>query len=181
MIIGKTFIKDLVLIQRFKKKDKRGYLERLYCDDTLKKKIKFKKFVQVNHTLTKNKGTVRGLHFQTGKFMDAKIVSCIKGQVWDVAVDLRKNSKTFLKFFHICLSEKNSLSLFIPKGFAHGFQALMPNSEMIYFHSSNYNKKNEDGLNILDPKINIKWPIPIKTLSRKDRNYKFIDNNFKGY
>jgi len=181
MIIDKTFIKDLVLIKRFKKKDNRGYLERLYCDEKLKKKIKFKKFVQVNHTLTKNKGTVRGLHFQKGKYADAKIVSCIKGEVWDVAVDLRKNSKTFLQYFYIRLSEKNSLSLFIPKGFAHGFQALKPNSEMIYFHSSNYNKKSEDGLNISDPKINIKWPIPIKTLSKKDKHHKFLNNNLKGY
>ena len=108
------------------------------------------------------------------------MVSCIKGKIFDVIVDLRKNSKTFLKTYSEILSEKNQKSLIVPKGFAHGFQALEDNCEILYFHSENYNSDYEDGIKYNDPQLSIKWPKNTTKISKRDDNFKLILENFKG-
>ena len=183
--MGQFVIQNLNLLgtKKIKKKkyqDKRGYLSRVFCYEELKKnKINFN-IKQINITLTKKKGTIRGLHFQLPPHSEIKMVSCIKGKIFDVIVDLRKNSKTFLKTYSEILSEKNQKSLIVPKGFAHGFQALEDNCEILYFHSENYNSDYEDGIKYNDPQLSIKWPKNTTNISKRDDNFKLILENFKG-
>ena len=120
------------------------------------------------------------MHFQNPPFAEIKIVSCIKGEVWDVAVDLRKGSPTFLHYYDVYLSENNHRCFFIPEGFAHGFQTLAPNCEMLYFHTEEYNIDAEGIINSIDPRISIKWPKIITDRSERDNNSPMLDKNFLG-
>lgn len=175
-----TPLKDLKVIKRNPKGDERGFLERLYCQKTLNSLTNNKNIVQINHTLTEKKFAVRGLHFQDFPYSEIKIVSCLKGKIWDVAVDLRKDSPTFLKHHGVILSEENFSSLFIPEGFAHGFQTLLPNCELIYFHTEYYNPSHEGGLHPLDPSLGIEWPMKISQLSERDKGHKMLNKKFIG-
>jgi len=175
-----TSIKDLKLVQRKPLEDPRGFLSRIYCAESFKAFGVNKTIAQINHTLTQNKGTVRGLHFQYAPHAEAKLVSCIKGQVYDVAVDLRKDSPTFLKWHAEVLSADNHRSLLIPEGFAHGFQTLTENCELIYLHTETYHPSAEGALNVLDSALKINWPLPIVELSERDRKHAMIDGKFQG-
>jgi dTDP-4-dehydrorhamnose 3,5-epimerase len=160
--------------------DERGYLERLFCSVELKKFFGNNEIKQINHTHTKKIGSVRGLHFQYPPYADKKIITCIKGSIFDIAVDLRKKSPTFLQYHAEVLSDKNFKSFFIPEGFAHGFQTMEDDCELLYFHSAEYNSDFESGININDPRLNIMLPKPILNLSERDKNLAFIDENFVG-
>ena len=177
--IEKTTFKDLLILSQHRHDDSRGCFVKLYSSNFIikKKKINLK---QVNFSLNKKKGTMRGMHYQIGKFAEEKIVTCVKGKIYDVVVDLRVKSKTYLKWFKIILTPKGKKSLFVPKGFAHGFQTLEDNSEIIYVHSSIHKKKYERTINLFDPKINIKWPIKEYKISQKDKDQNLINNNFRG-
>lgn len=175
-----TPLDGLTLVQRNAIEDHRGFLSRLYCADEFGKAGINKPIIQINHTLTRQKGAVRGLHFQHQPFMETKLVSCLKGEVFDVAVDLRRDSATYLHWHGEILSAENRKSLFIPEGFAHGFQALTEDCELIYLHSAPYRPEAEDMLNVADPRLNISWILPIMCLSERDRNRPFIDNHFQG-
>ncbi len=159
--------------------DDRGSFSRVYCEKELKE-ISNISIKQINHSATKDKGTVRGMHFQYEPNSEAKMAKCIRGSVFDVVVDIRKESPTFLKTFSIELTEKNQKMIYIAKGFAHGFQTLEDNTELLYFHSTEYTPANEGALNIKDPLLNIKWPLDIINLSKRDKEHKFLDNSFKG-
>jgi dTDP-4-dehydrorhamnose 3,5-epimerase len=128
----------------------------------------------INKSNTLMPGTIRGMHFQSGVHAEDKIVSCIAGKVFDVAVDIRPESKTFLSWFGIELSAENNIALLIPAGFAHGFQSLEKNSEIIYSVTSKYDKLAEYGLHPLDTSVNIKWPLDCSDMSDKDANHPFI-------
>ena len=180
LTLCKTHITGLQTIKRHPLNDERGYLERMFCQDTLKVLLKEKTIRQINHTLTHKEGLVRGLHFQYGNHKEIKIVSCLKGMVWDVAVDLRKGSPTFLKYHAVILSEDNLQSFFIPEGFAHGFQTLTTDCEMMYFHTADYNDNKEGAINALDPLITIKWPKPITERSERDIGHKMLSKDFLG-
>jgi dTDP-4-dehydrorhamnose 3,5-epimerase len=156
--------------------DNRGSFERFFCKNEMSAIGFTKEIVQINHSINSLKGTVRGLHFQKEPFAETKIIKCIKGGIFDVIVDLRENSSTFLNWYGVELTDKNSKMLIIPEGFAHGFQTLEDNSELIYFHTNYYNKNSECALNILDPFLEIKLPIEISEISDKDKNHKFIEN-----
>jgi dTDP-4-dehydrorhamnose 3,5-epimerase len=175
-----TPLAGLKVIQRKLIEDDRGFLSRFYCAEEFKTFGMHKPINQINHTLTHQKGAVRGLHFQQQPFAEIKLVSCIKGEVLDVAVDLRKNSPTFLYWHSEVLSEKNHRSLFIPEGFAHGFQTLTNDCELIYLHTAPYMKVAEAALNVTDPRLNIKWPLEITELSERDRSHPMIKNDFEG-
>lgn len=175
-----TSIKDLKVVERKPIGDVRGFLSRMYCAESFITLGMNKPISQVNHTLTKVRGAVRGLHFQYAPYAETKLVSCIKGEVYDVAVDLRKNSPTFLKWHAEILSADNNRSLLIPEGFAHGFQTLSENCELIYFHTEAYHPSAEGALNALDSTLKIKWPLPITELSERDRKHAMIDESFKG-
>ncbi len=170
----------LVLVQRRVMEDDRGFLSRFFCVDEFREAGINKPIAQINHTLTRKKGAVRGLHFQFPPHAEIKLVSCLSGEIWDVAVDLRRDSPTFLKWHSEILSAKNRKSLLIPEGFAHGFQTLTEDCELIYLHTASYYPKAEGALNVADHKLNIAWPLPISDLSARDQNHPFIDNNFQG-
>ena len=154
--------------------DDRGDFFRLFCEEEFKDQNIFNNLNQINLSTSARKGTVRGLHYQTSPFSEQKIVTCIKGKIWDVAVDIRKESPTYLKWISLELSAENYTSILIPEGFAHGFQTLESNSEILYFSSKPYMKEFERGINPLDKKLKINWPIKISNISFKDKNQKFL-------
>jgi len=160
-------------------KDERGSFSRVFCQEEMAN-INQENFVQVNHSITRKKGTVRGMHFQYPPNTEVKMVKCIKGSVLDIIIDIRADSPTFLKSHKEVLSAENMKMVYIPKGFAHGFQTLEDDSELLYFHSSVYTPGNEGALNAQDPLLNIKWPLDITDISKKDVQHSLIDMNFKG-
>ncbi len=180
MKFTKTYISNLLIIDLDLIKDNRGWFSRSFCENEFKKIGFNERFVQHNHSFNKYKGTMRGMHFQLEPQNEAKMIRCISGKVFDVAVDLRKGSSTFLKWFGIELSEFNKKMIFIPRGFGHGFLTLEDKSELIYYHSESYNKDLDSGFSFLDPLVNIKWPNRIKIISEKDRNLPNIPTNFIG-
>lgn len=175
-----TALKGLLVVQRKAIEDERGFLSRFYCAEEFAQAGMNKPIAQINHTLTRKKGAVRGLHFQHAPHAEIKLVSCLKGEIWDVAVDLRKGSPTFLQWHAAVLSAANRKSLLIPEGFAHGFQALTEDCELIYLHTSAYQPTSEGALNAADPELGIAWPLAISEISDRDRNHKLIEQSFQG-
>lgn len=175
-----TRLPDLKLVQRKAIEDHRGFLSRFYCVEEFAAAGISKLVAQINHTLTRKKGAVRGLHFQHPPHAETKFVSCLKGEIFDVAVDLRKGSPTFLQWHGEILSAANRKSLMIPEGYAHGFQALTEDCELIYLHTASYHSEAEGALNVADPRLNITWPLLIDDLSERDRSHPFVDQNFQG-
>lgn len=180
MYFQKTKIKGLFIIKPNIISDSRGYFERLFCKKEFKKKGLEKNICQINHTLTKIKGTIRGMHYQISPEEEDKIVTCIKGKIFDVAIDIRKKSKTFLDWQGFILDSKNRKMIYIPKGFAHGFQTLSNNCELLYFHTAYYNKNTERTIKYNDSKINIKWKIEVKNISKKDSTVSLLKQDFSG-
>ena len=176
-----TMLPGLTLIQRKKMEDQRGFFSRFYCFEEFTALGVHTPVVQINHTLTLQAGAVRGLHYQRAPFAEVKIVSCLKGEVYDVAVDLRRDSETFLRWHGEILSAENARSLLIPEGFAHGFQALTTDCELLYLHSAPYHPPSEGALNVLDPSLSIDWPLPISELSERDSLHPFIAADFEGF
>ncbi|BAN35476.1 dTDP-4-dehydrorhamnose 3,5-epimerase [Sulfuricella denitrificans skB26] len=175
-----TPLVGLMVVQRKVIEDYRGLLSRLYCVEEFCAAGINKPIAQINHTITHNKGAVRGLHFQHPPHTETKLVSCLTGAIWDVAVDFRRNSPTFLQWHGETLSAENRKSLFIPEGFAHGFQTLTEDCELIYLHTAAYRPDAEGALNVADPRLNITWPLPIDDLSERDRNHSFIGLDSQG-
>lgn len=161
-------------------RDHRGWFARFFCKDEFLQIGHDREWVQLNHSVTFEKATIRGMHFQLPPYQEIKMVRCIAGTVYDVIVDLRKGSATFLQWFGAELSEDNQHMMYIPAGFAHGFQTLTDNCQLIYHHSEKYTPQAESGLRFDDPAVNIKWPLPLKTISDKDAQYPYIDAHFKG-
>lgn len=174
-----TDFNGLYIIEPNKFIDERGSFSRVYCEIEMKD-IFCKNIKQINHSVTKNKGTVRGLHFQYEPNSEIKMVKCIRGSIYDVVVDIRKNSPTFLKHFTVELTEKNQKMIHIPKGFAHGFQTLEDDVELLYLHSNIYTPDKEGALNIKDPQLDIKWPFTVTHLSNRDKNHPFLNRKFEG-
>jgi dTDP-4-dehydrorhamnose 3,5-epimerase len=173
-------ISGLKLIETKPIIDDRGFFQRLLCTKDLEEIGLEKEIVNVNHSKTKEIGAIRGMHFQYHPASEVKIVKCIKGSIFDVAIDIRKDSHTFLQYFGVKLSDSNNKMLYIPEGFAHGFQSLSEDTEIIYFVTSYYSSKLESGLNPFDNKINIDWPLKCKKISEKDKNAILINNEFIG-
>lgn len=173
-------LKGLWVVHRKPVKDQRGFFCRFFCAEEFQTVGLKKPIAQINHTYTLGKGAIRGLHFQYPPYAEGKIVSCLRGEVYDVAVDIRKSSPTFLQWHGEILSAVNQRSLLIPEGFAHGFQTLADNCELLYLHSEAFYSQAESGLHIADPRIGIVWPIAMTELSERDRNHSFIDPDFKG-
>lgn len=175
-----TPLAGLKVLQRNPIEDSRGFFCRFFCADELQLAGLHKPITQINHTLTSKAGAVRGLHFQFPPHTETKIVSCLKGEIFDVAVDLRRGSPTFLQWYAEILSGKNFKSLLIPEGFAHGVQALCEDCELMYLHSESFHPESEGGFNIADPRLAIQWPLAITEISDRDRQHSFIDQNFQG-
>lgn len=175
-----TPLRGLYLIHHEILNDERGLFARTFCKEEFKKIGFEKEFVQFNHSFNLLEGTVRGMHFQNSPFSETKLIRCIQGKVFDVAVDIRKNSSTFLQYFGVELSAENMFSILIPEGFAHGFQTLVKDTSLIYHHTQFYTQNVDAGLRYDDIALGIKWQLPPTNVSPKDRTYKLIDNNFKG-
>lgn len=160
--------------------DERGMFARIFCKREFEEKNLMTNFVQINHSLTKKKGSIRGMHFQFPPYAEIKIIKCLKGSVFDVVIDLRKDSPTFLQWHGEILSAENMKAFYVPKGFAHGFQTLEDDCELLYLHSELYTPSGEGAIRYDDPKINIKWPSTPTEISEKDQIHPFIDEKFKG-
>lgn len=169
-------IEGLCVIQPTVYGDERGYFMETYSQKDMAEAGINEIFVQDNQSSSK-KGVLRGLHFQI-KFPQAKLVRVVKGEVFDVAVDLRKDSKTFGKWYGLCLSAENKTQFFIPKGFAHGFLVLSDEAEFCYKVTDFYHPGDEGGLAFNDPKIGIVWPQLVTNVQSKEGQYQMIDGTF---
>ncbi len=170
----------LVLVKRHPLTDERGFLSRIFCNQELAAAGWTQPVAQINHTQTARRGTVRGLHYQRAPHGETKLVSCLCGEVWDVAVDLRAESPTFLGWHAEFLSKDNGHAMLIPQGFAHGFQALTDGVELLYCHSVAYAPDAEAGLNACDPRLAISWPLPIAGRSERDAGLAPLADEFGG-
>ena len=173
-MIKKTNFKDLIIFENISFKDSRGYFKELLKERDLKKKFLF------TVMSFSKKNVIRGLHLQT-KESQGKFVSVLKGKIFDVAVDMRKNSKTFGKHFKSILSEKNNKSIYIPPGFAHGFCSLDKENYVIYACTNYRNKNSETGIIFNDKDLKIKWPVKKPIISPKDKKNltfkEYLNNN----
>lgn len=177
MLFLQTNFKDLFIIEPTIKGDERGWFMRTYSEDLFQKNIPFfdSKWVQMNHSFSKTRGTFRGLHFQKAPYIETKLIRCISGKVIDYVVDIRKDSNTYLKTFNIELSSENKKMLLVPKGFAHGFFTIEDNTELIYLHDEFYNPSFESGINFNDPKIDITLPFAPVIVSERDLSHPYLD------
>lgn len=170
----------LKLIEHQRLGDSRGFLSRLFCDEELVTAGWHKPIAQINHTYTAQRGAVRGMHYQQPPHAEMKLVTCLHGEVWDVAVDLRAGSPSFLQWHAEILSADNYRAMLIPEGFSHGFQALSNNVQLLYCHNVAHSPETEAALNAQDPRLAIKWPLAITELSIRDANHGLIDTKFEG-
>jgi dTDP-4-dehydrorhamnose 3,5-epimerase len=180
MKFEKTNLAGSYVVNIIASTDERGWFARTFDKDEFKKINFGGEWVQINHSFTNKTGTVRGMHYQLSPFAEVKLVRCIAGAVYDVIIDLRKNSATFLQWFGIELSAENKKMIYIPEGFAHGFQTLADNCELIYHHSQIYKPGFEGGIIYDDQMINIQWPGKVTNISTRDEEHNYLPNNFEG-
>lgn len=175
MLYRETGLKDAYLIDLEKRGDERGFFARFFCAEEFSKKGLKSQFVQVNNSLSGQKGTLRGIHYQTSPKAEVKVVRCIQGALWDLIVDLRPESPTFKKWFGAELSAENRRMMYVPEGFGHAFITLEDNTEALYLVSEYYSPEHEKGLRFDDPAFNIKWPEKPVVISDKDLKHPFFD------
>lgn len=169
MKVIETEIKDLYMIEPQVFGDNRGWFMESWSQKKMEEAGLFYNFVQDSHSFSEKKGTLRGLHFQKGSSSQAKLVRCVRGAVLDVAVDLRKNSKTYKKWVGCILSEENKKQFLIPRGFAHGFLTLTDNVEFVYKADNYYDPQADRNIIWNDEEINVDWGIENPILSEKDK------------
>jgi dTDP-4-dehydrorhamnose 3,5-epimerase len=175
-----TPVADLLMAQSRTHQDERGAFARLFCEQELSSVLGARKIVQINHSRTDAVGAIRGLHFQRAPHAEMKLVRCIKGKVWDVAVDLRPQSPSYKRWYAQELSPQNAHMMVIPEGFAHGFQVLEAGSELLYLHTAFYKSEAEGGVRYDDPELRIAWPLPLTDISARDTSHAYIDRSFRG-
>ena len=180
LIFHSTFIDGLLLIEPTVSNDERGSFYRLFCKEEFESIGINMDIKQINISFNKFGGTLRGLHYQSFPSTEAKVIRCCQGEIFDVAVDIRKKSKTFLSVFNINLSSENNLMLFIPFGFAHGFQTLTNNVYVEYYHSDFFVEKLDNGISYQDKILNIKWPLKVTNISERDKKLPKIGEGFNG-
>ena len=180
MKFSSTNIKGVYVIDLQPVEDSRGWFMRTYCKNEFAEIGHDKEWVQLNHSFTRSKGTIRGMHYQVPPYSEIKLVRCIAGSVMDVAVDLRRGSATYLNWVSVELSEKNKKMIYIPEGFAHGFQTLANDCELLYHHTAFYTPGSEAGIRYDDPAIKINWPLPAGDISDRDLSHLLLTESFKG-
>ena len=168
MKFKETSLPGNYLIDLDLREDERGFFALYYCEREFSEQGLTTQWVQINNSMSREVGTLRGLHFQRPPHAEVKIVRCLRGAIWDVVVDLRDGSETFGKWFGAALSDQNRTMMYVPKGFAHGFISLEPDSEILYLVSDFYAPESEGALIWNDPDVGIQWPIKPKVLSDKD-------------
>jgi len=177
LIFTETSLKGAYVIDIEKIEDNRGFFARTWEQKKFEEMGLISKIIECSISFNLKKGTVRGMHYQIESYAEVKLVSCQKGKIFDVILDLRKNSSTFKKWSSFELSEKNHKILYIPEGFAHGFQTLEDNTEVSYQISNYYNPDMARSILWNDPTFNIKWPLPVSEISSKDANLPLYKNN----
>jgi dTDP-4-dehydrorhamnose 3,5-epimerase len=175
MIFTETALPGAFIIELEKRGDERGFFARAFCEREFGAHKLTTHFVQVNNSLSADRGTLRGLHYQLAPKAETKVVRCIRGSLFDMIIDLRKESPTFGQSFGLELSAENRRMLYVPKGFAHGFVTLTENTEAFYFVDEFYAPEQERGVRFNDPKFALKWPIEPVVISDKDRNHRDFD------
>lgn len=155
-------------------RDERGFFARAFCQREFEQIGHQKDFVQINHSHTAQKGTIRGMHYQIQPHAEIKLIRCIRGGVYDVIVDMRKNSGTYLEYIGVELTAENQRMIYVPEGFAHGFQTLEDKTELIYHHTAFYASEFERGIRYDDPAVGIEWPLGVTVLSEKDKQLGFL-------
>lgn len=180
MIFHKTPLTGCYRIEPEVFTDQRGWFARTFCKNEFKAIGHDKEWLQLNHSFTNLAGTIRGMHYQLAPFSEVKLVRCIAGKVFDVVVDLRKDSVSFLQWYGLELSAANKQMIYIPEGFAHGFQTLEDNTELLYHHTAFYAPGVEAGIRYDEPRINISWPQGVTLVSSRDGQHALLDENFKG-
>jgi dTDP-4-dehydrorhamnose 3,5-epimerase len=175
-----TNIDSLFVIDTKPFGDHRGQFSRYFCDTELEGILQGRTIRQINHSMTTSPGAIRGMHFQNPPYAEMKLVRCLRGRVWDVAIDLRAGSETFLRWHAEELSAENRLMMAIPEGFAHGFQVLEPESELLYLHTAVYHRSSEGGVPFDDPRLAIRWPLPVTDVSVRDAQHPPITQHFTG-
>lgn len=178
--IQNTPLSGLQLLERRPLGDERGYLERMYCSRELAGLVGGGGIAQINHTWTRKAGTIRGLHYQCPPHAEIKFVTCLRGAVFDVAVDVRRDSPSMLRWHAQVLSAENHHTLVIPQGLAHGFQTLTDDCEMLYLHTAAYDLAAERAINALDPRLAITWPLPVSERSARDASHPMLNTDFSG-
>jgi dTDP-4-dehydrorhamnose 3,5-epimerase len=161
-------------------RDSRGSFGRLFCDIELRPFLQGAAIRQINHSLTRNVGAIRGLHFQYPPHCERKLVRCLHGAIWDIVVDLRADSPTLFHCHAEELSPENGKMIIIPEGYAHGFQVLKPDTEVLYLHTYPYTPGSEGGIRYYDPRLGIEWPITVTDVSHRDCEHPLLDDTFKG-
>lgn len=180
MKLERTCIEGVWVAESMANQDQRGRFSRLFCSREQQDIIGSRSIVQINHSVTRSVGALRGLHYQFPPHAEMKIVRCLRGRVFDVAVDMRKGSATFRKWTSLELTPENRRALVIPEGCAHGFQVLEPDSELLYLHTAFYAPKAEGGVRFDDPMIGVDWPLTPTDLSERDLHHPLLDKNFEG-
>lgn len=178
MLFHPLYLQGAYLIEIEKKEDERGFFARTFCQSELTAKALCSYFPQSSLSFNKKKGTLRGMHFQAAPYEEVKIVQCVKGAIFDVIIDLRPNSNTYKKWIGIELSVTNRYMLYIPAGFAHGFQTLQDESEVFYHISVPYVPEVGRGVRWDDPTFEIEWPLGVEMISEKDQGYPFLNEHF---
>jgi dTDP-4-dehydrorhamnose 3,5-epimerase len=174
MVVENTSISGVFIYTSDFIMDTRGSFGRTFCQQSLRSILGLRNIQQINLSKSHKIGTVRGMHYQHEPFAEMKIIRCLKGRVFDVAVDLRIESPTYLAWFGVELSPASANALVIPEGCAHGFQVLDRDSELLYLHTAPYNAAAEGAVRYDDPKIGIRWPLSPTELSLKDRNHQLL-------
>lgn len=175
-----TGISGVVIVEAEPVEDHRGSFSRLHCARELEAVVGERRIVQINHSLTRAVGALRGLHYQRAPHAEMKIVRCLRGRVFDVAVDLRHESPTFLGWVSCELAPGNGRALVIPEGCAHGFQVLEPDSELLYLHTAFYSREVEGAVRFDEPRVGVAWPLEPTDLSERDRTHPFLAGDFTG-
>lgn len=170
----------LVIIEAEPFCDARGSFARIFCEKELSGIGLNKRIVQINHSVNVKAGTVRGMHYQKPPMAEIKIVKCLKGKVFDVVIDVRQGSPTFRQWYGFELSAEKRNMVFIPEGFAHGFQTLEDNCELLYLHTQFYSSGHEAAIRHDDPLVGIRWPRPVSELSERDKSYPYLTDDFRG-
>ena len=171
MIFTATPLEGAFLIDLEKKGDARGFFARIFCEQEFARNGLVGHFCQVNNSLSAQKGTLRGLHYQLAPKSETKLVRCIRGSLYDVILDLRRGSPTIARSFGVELSAENRRMMYVPKGFAHGFLTMADNTEALYLVDEFYSQEHERGIRYDDPGFNLDWPWPPAVVSEKDKNH----------
>lgn len=174
MRFEETFLKGAFVVEIEPHNDSRGFFARTFCAREFEERGLAGAFVQCNTSWNAKKGTLRGLHYQLPPSSEAKLIRCTAGALWDVIVDLREGSPTYLQSFGLELSDRNRKALYLPEMFAHGFQTLEAGTEVFYQMSEFYAPRLSAGLRFDDPKIGIEWPLPVSSISDKDRQWALL-------